>query len=84
MGIIKTAFTLLFLYFAYKAVLFVTRVKQRANIASAKTASVEDLLRDPVCGRYFSAQTGVKLKKNGKTYYFCSKECMEKFRDRRI
>lgn len=37
--------------------------------------------RDPVCGMEVSeAAAAGKLESNGKTYFFCSSSCMEKFR----
>jgi YHS domain-containing protein len=36
-------------------------------------------LRDPVCGMVVNAQRAVKGLYEGREYYFCSKECREKF-----
>lgn len=38
------------------------------------------LRQDPVCGTYVSEQSAVKLRDGSQTRYFCSKECLEKFR----
>ena len=37
------------------------------------------MARDPVCGMDVVEAGGLKLAKEGKTYYFCSQHCLEKF-----
>jgi uncharacterized membrane protein YraQ (UPF0718 family)/YHS domain-containing protein len=34
---------------------------------------------DPICGMSVNEKTGLTLQKDGKTYYFCSRHCVEKF-----
>lgn len=34
---------------------------------------------DPVCGMFVPDTSTLKIEKNGRTYYFCSKDCLEKF-----
>ena len=36
-------------------------------------------VKDPVCGMEVDPAKAEKIEKNGKTYYFCSKNCKEKF-----
>jgi YHS domain-containing protein len=38
-----------------------------------------ELKKDPVCGTYVSAATGVSRSVQGHMIYFCSKECRDKF-----
>jgi YHS domain-containing protein len=35
---------------------------------------------DPVCGTYVSEQSAVKLRDGQQTRFFCSEECLKKFR----
>jgi YHS domain-containing protein len=42
------------------------------------TPSME-LKKDPVCGTYVSAATGVSRTVQGHMIYFCSKECRDKY-----
>jgi len=35
--------------------------------------------KDPVCGMEISPQDAIKLEKDGKTFYFCSQNCKNKF-----
>jgi YHS domain-containing protein len=49
----------------------------------ARTASIptaEALKKDPVCGTYLAPSSAVQKTVGGVTYYFCSKECRDKFR----
>lgn len=39
----------------------------------------EEKAKDPVCGMSVEKSTGLKLGHGGKTYYFCSQHCLEKF-----
>jgi len=39
------------------------------------------LHKDPVCGVYISAETGVARTVGGETVYFCSPECRDKYRE---
>ncbi|NOX24772.1 MAG: YHS domain-containing protein [Deltaproteobacteria bacterium] len=43
---------------------------------------MDDLLvEDPVCHTYVPQKDSECLKSHGKTYYFCSQECRQKFKD---
>lgn len=47
-----------------------------------RTASIEkeDLVKDPYCNTYVPISDAYKVSLNGKTVYFCSKECFEKYK----
>ena len=38
-----------------------------------------DMVRDQICGVYIPKERAEISKSGGKVYYFCSKECQEKF-----
>jgi YHS domain-containing protein len=38
------------------------------------------LHKDPVCGTYVSADTGIAQTIDGQTVYFCSPECRDRFK----
>jgi len=38
----------------------------------------EDLVQDPYCGTYVPITSAHKATVDGKTMYFCSRECLEK------
>jgi len=37
------------------------------------------MAKDPVCGMEINPQDAIKLEKDGKTFYFCSEHCKDKF-----
>ena len=39
-----------------------------------------ELKKDPVCGTYVAASTGITRQIQGQTLYFCSAECRDKYR----
>ena len=38
-----------------------------------------ELKKDPACGTYISAATSIHEKVGGETFYFCSKQCRDKY-----
>ncbi|NLI34135.1 MAG: YHS domain-containing protein [Deltaproteobacteria bacterium] len=38
-----------------------------------------EMIKDPQCGAYFMKQKGVQARIGGKTFYFCSESCRDKF-----
>ena len=44
----------------------------------------EVLKQDPVCGAYVAQQRELSLRAEDGMVYFCSKGCMEKFRERTL
>jgi len=38
-----------------------------------------ELIRDPQCGTYFLTQRGVEARVGGRTVFFCSRECRDKY-----
>ncbi|KPU27306.1 hypothetical protein TR13x_06070 [Caloranaerobacter sp. TR13] len=43
-----------------------------------------DTAKDPVCGMYVSKSNSIRKTINGHTYYFCSRECEEKFSEKKL
>ena len=67
---------LLFLVVRYviKAVL-----SSRTSQASSASPSAGELKKDPVCGTYVSPGTAVAKSVRGKTVYFCSNACRDRY-----
>jgi len=42
----------------------------------------EDLVEDPQCHTYVPVSEAYRVSADGKTLYFCSKECYRKFREK--
>jgi len=51
---------------------------KRASAAHGKMIKGE-MVKDPVCNTYIPRDISIKDTFTGKTYYFCSQECREKF-----
>lgn len=69
-------------YLAYRVVKswmatpFVTRKQDK----SGNTQAIDDvMIKDPQCGVYFPKRQGVPLRHEGKSLFFCSKACRDKF-----
>jgi YHS domain-containing protein len=46
---------------------------------SAKSTRIEVRVMDPQCGRSVDPEKAIRLSWEGKTYFFCSKECKARF-----
>jgi len=83
--IIRLIFTVIIVYFVYRLVkgLFLPSGKRQENFPR-KPASIqgEDLVKDPYCGTYVPVSTASKVSINGEELYFCSNECIEKYKAR--
>ncbi len=54
--------------------------EERREKKGATSAKVEDVLvEDPVCHTLVPKSQSIRLRKDGKTYYFCSDTCCDKF-----
>jgi YHS domain-containing protein len=47
--------------------------------SSSEVPLTGELKKDPACGTYISAATSLKEKVGGETFYFCSKQCRDKY-----
>lgn len=45
---------------------------------------VSEMVQDPVCKVYVPKKDAVPLVQGGSTYYFCSRNCLDSFRQRDI
>lgn len=43
----------------------------------------EDMVKDPYCNTYIPMSNAYKASVNGETCYFCSQECLEKYKTER-
>jgi YHS domain-containing protein len=49
-----------------------------------KEIDTTNMERDPICNTYVSDDTEFKLKYYDKMYYFCSQDCMDKFKASKV
>ncbi len=54
-------------------------VEKRQENRDKREALVTELVLDENCGSYIKKDEAIKLEIDGKTYYFCSKRCLEEF-----
>ena len=72
---------LLLIYIGFRIIKSLTAPKeQRPNVAAGRAAA-EATHRDPVCGVYVTEADAVVGRLDGERHYFCSMDCLEKFRE---
>ena len=49
---------------------------------SPRTNDMNEMAKDPVCGKYVLAWKARRTTIKGKNYYFCSDECQKRFLDK--
>lgn len=71
----------LMLYIGYRIILSLISSKQpQPKSAGSRDHGIETH-RDPICGLYISEETAVVGRHNGQRHYFCSMDCLEKYRE---
>ncbi|BAI79852.1 conserved hypothetical protein [Deferribacter desulfuricans SSM1] len=53
--------------------------KKKVESEQKEISDSVDLVKDEICGTYVEITSPYKVKYYDKIYYFCSKECMDKF-----
>jgi YHS domain-containing protein len=82
-GLIRLAIILLILYLLYRLFrwIFLPGGKVVKPLPREDSGSPrEDLVEDPVCHTYLPASQARKARFDGQDLYFCSEECLEKYR----
>ncbi|WP_038042034.1 YHS domain-containing protein [Thermodesulfobacterium hveragerdense] len=70
----------LFLILVLVLLVYYLYFKKRKKVVRAKDEKrVADLVFDEACQTYVKKEEALKIEVQGKTYYFCSKACAEKF-----
>lgn len=87
MGIVRLIVLFVILYLLYRVTKnLIGSATQKKRIRSEENRNRqpdrlgEELVQDPVCGTFVPISNALKLKNGGKTLYFCSRECLEKYR----
>lgn len=52
---------------------------QKPPSGPRSATQAQALKKDPVCGTFVAASTGLQKVRDGQTYYFCSAACRDKF-----
>ena len=75
----RMLFWLLLFYIGFKVIQGFLRGKEEKETTTLPSQE-EETHRDPVCGVYVSEQDAVIGRVDEQRYYFCSMECLEKYR----
>jgi len=70
----------LLIYIGYRVVMSLAGAKKPESKASERRDAATTH-RDPVCGVYVSEEDAVVGRLEGERHYFCSMDCLEKFRE---
>ena len=71
----------LLLYIGYRIIIYMTSQKKPLTKNGTKHDAGVETFRDPVCGVYVSEETAVIGRHDGERHYFCSMNCLEKYRE---
>lgn len=78
---IRLLIWLLFMYIGYRVIKSLVGGKDKQPDVVDERHSAEATHRDPVCGVYVTEGDAVVGTLEGKRHYFCSMDCLEKFRE---
>jgi len=75
-------------YFLYKVLwkgeglgLFKSKSKKKRTRHYKSPKVIEEMKKDPICGTYLPENQAIKYRQHSTTYYFCSEECKQKFKE---
>lgn len=78
---IRLLLWLLFIYIGYRVIIALTSSKKREPELRRDPPEGVATHRDPVCGMYVSEEDAVVGRVENQRHYFCSMDCLEKFRE---
>lgn len=78
---IRLLVSLLLLYIGWRVVKAILAPKKNAKDAAPDRPAGEETVQDPVCGVYVVKNLAIVGNHEGTRHYFCSMDCLEKFRD---
>ncbi|HNY49998.1 MAG TPA: YHS domain-containing protein [Smithella sp.] len=83
MNMVKFIISVLVVYFLYRIFKKVGQLKPADNKDHQQpqfsSGNGEELMEDPVCHTYVPVSQAYKKEMAGKVYYFCSKQCSDKY-----
>ena len=78
---IRFLFMALLLYIGYRTIISLLSAKKPPEKNAGSRDPGEETHRDPVCGVYVSEEAAVIGRHDGQRHYFCSMNCLEKYRE---
>ncbi|HUJ79485.1 MAG TPA: YHS domain-containing protein [Nitrospiria bacterium] len=62
--------------------LLASDAKARRERTGAAPRTGEPMVRDPLCGMYLPKSSALSADIDGRTHYFCSRQCADQYRER--
>jgi len=78
---IRMLVTLLLFYIGYRVVKAIFSPKSVGKDPASAHLSGVETVQDPICGVYIAKENAIVGNLEGTRHYFCSMNCLEKFRD---
>ena len=79
----KLLFIIAIFYFLYRSLkpkVLGEYSRRPSSMDGGAGPGIDDVMeRDPVCGVFVARGSGVRLDHEGKTFYFCSTDCKDKY-----
>lgn len=71
---------LILLYYLVKGWISPSR-SRRIERARGERELEDEMVKDPCCETYIPKDSAIRARIDGRDHYFCSKECLRKFKD---
>ena len=86
-NLIKILITIIWIYVGYRILSWAIKALGSRSAGEkldrgVRTHDINEMAKDPVCGKYVLAWEARRTTIKGKHYYFCSDECQKRFLDR--
>jgi len=88
-NLFRTIILIVFIYLCFKAVKDVIikpllrQYRESFRPAAGNPArAIDEMVQDPVCRVYIQKSTALSATVSGEVHYFCSSECMMKFKEK--
>ena len=78
-GIFRIILYALLAYIVYKFIRLYQKLSQKRSSPLKSKQSSGMMVKDEICNTYLPQEDAIKELKEGKEYFFCSKECHQKF-----
>ena len=78
---IRLLIWLLLIYIGYRVIMTLVTGKKTGAANQGNTTDAAITHRDPVCGMYVSEDDAIVGRLDGQRHYFCSMNCLEKYRE---
>jgi uncharacterized protein len=78
-GFLRIILFALLAYIVYKSIRFYQKLSQKSSSPPKSKQTSGLMVKDAICNTYLPQEDAIKEIIEGKEYFFCSKECRQKF-----